>query len=316
MRNSVLYLLDHTPKYKKYHIPAHNNPYYTYEDDLDNIRKYGGEQDDRYQQLVLGKHGQAAFQVIPRDSMVVETYPFYNFRYNSSHVLRGIKFQDHLERPRISNDHIFMAIDPGFVDPTIIHIMGRDNKGTWRTYIRYRLTRIDFTEQELIIDWLASFYNPYCIALDIGAGGQGPSILHHLMYDDRFRGKKYDKRCIGVNFSENVIAGYDLEGEELMQDSKSYAANELSTIVQESRLIFSELDHEGMNELERVAKQKSLTGKDRYFVLSEKGTTADENDHIFAAYLVWVLGIRQEVLDPTVKKLGAPVGHYSQVDTQ
>jgi hypothetical protein len=313
LRNSMLYILDHTPKYKKYHIPAHNNPWRDYEAELDDIRRYGGEQDDRYQQLVLGRHGAAAFQVIPRDSMHIETYQFYNFRYNSGHILKGIKFQDHLERPKLPVDAVMMAIDTGFVDPTIIHIMGRDGKGVWRTYIRYRLTRIEFNEQEKIIDWLATFYNAYKIAIDIGAGGGGSGMLHHLMYDDVYKNKKYQQRCVGIQFSENVVAGYDLDGEELVQDGKSYASNELSTVVQEGRIIFSELDHEGMNELERVAKQKSMTGKDRYFVLSERGTSADENDHIFAAYLVWILSIRQEVNNPLSKKLGRATGLYSTV---
>lgn len=54
LRNSVLYLLDmQTPKYKKYRIPAPNNPFYTYENYLDDLRRYGGEQDDRFQQLNL-----------------------------------------------------------------------------------------------------------------------------------------------------------------------------------------------------------------------------------------------------------------------
>lgn len=51
IRNSVLYTLDFNPRYKRYHIPSHMNPFYTFEDDQDNIRKYNGEQDDRYQQL-------------------------------------------------------------------------------------------------------------------------------------------------------------------------------------------------------------------------------------------------------------------------
>lgn len=54
IRNSVLYLLDvQTPKYKKYRIPAPNNPFYTYENYTDDLRRYGGEQDDRFQQLNL-----------------------------------------------------------------------------------------------------------------------------------------------------------------------------------------------------------------------------------------------------------------------
>ena len=119
LRNSVLYVLDmQTPKYKKYRIPAPNNPYYTYENYLDDLRRYGGEQDDRFQQLVLGRHGAAAFQVIPRESITIETYPFYNMRYNSGHVVKGMPFDEVLQRPVIPSEltRVMFAIDPGFAN--------------------------------------------------------------------------------------------------------------------------------------------------------------------------------------------------------
>lgn len=174
LRNSVLYVLDQqTPKYKKYRIPSHNNPFYTKEDDNDNIRRYGGENDDRYQQLVLGRHGAAAFQVIPRETISVETFAFYNYRYTSSQVLKGVKYDEVLQRPDLPDavESVILAVDPGFVDPTLIQVIGMDSKGIWRVYSRYRLTRIDFSEQEKIIDWLATYYKANIISMDIGAGG-------------------------------------------------------------------------------------------------------------------------------------------------
>jgi hypothetical protein len=284
------------------------NPFYTYENDQDNIRKYGGESDDRYQQLVLGRHGQAAFQVIPRDSIITETYPFYTYRYNSGHRLKGKRYDEILDRPMIPKEleMVMLSIDPGFVDPTIIQVLGRDRKGIWRTYVRYRLLRIDFNEQQDIIDWIATYYGASKIAIDIGAGGNGASMMHNLMYSEQYKSRKYEQRMFGVQFSENVIAGYDDEGEELKQDSKGYASNELAKIIQEGRLKFSELDHEGLSQLERVAKIKGTSGRDRYFVLSDKGAGADEDDHIFAAYICYVLAIRDDVVNPTVKRLGSP----------
>jgi len=314
LRNSVLYQLDmQSPRYKKYHIPAHNNPYYTVEDDRENIRRYGGEQDDRYQNLVLGRHGAAAFQVIPRETITVETYPFYNMRYNSSHVSKGLQYYEILKRPRLPEGltSIVLAIDTGFVDPTVMHIIGRDNKGIWRTYIRYRLTRIDFNEQQKIIDWVASYYNVPIIAIDIGAGGGGAGMMHNLNNSLEYKGKGYDKRIIGLQFRENVIAGYDEQGEELTQDSKGYAANELAKIIQEGTLVFSELDNEGLSQMERVAKQKTTSGKDRYFILSDKGAGADDDDHIFASYICFVLSIRQEPEYNQIKKLGKATGAYT-----
>jgi hypothetical protein len=57
LRNSVLYLLDmQSPEYKKYRIPAPNNVLgYSYEQYVKDLRRYGGEQDDRFQQLNLDK---------------------------------------------------------------------------------------------------------------------------------------------------------------------------------------------------------------------------------------------------------------------
>lgn len=315
LRNSVLYQLDmQSPKYKRYHIPAHNNPYYTRDDDIDNIRRYGGEQDDRYQQLVLGRHGAAAFQVIPRETITIETYPFFSLRYNSSHVTKGLHYYEVLQRPRLPDNlsAVVMSIDTGFVDPTIIHIIGRDNKRIWRTYIRYRLTRIDFNEQQKIIDWLASYYNVAVIAIDIGAGGGGAGIMHNLINGAEYKGKSYEQRIIGLQFAENIIAGYDDLGEELKQDAKGYAANELAKTIQEGGLVFSELDSEGLSQMERVAKQKTTSGKDRYFVLNDKGAGADDDDHIFASYICFILGIRQDPEYTAIKKLGRASGAYTQ----
>lgn len=313
LRTSVLYMLDHNPRYKRYHIPSHMNPFYTFEDDQDNIRKYNGEQDDRYQQLVLGRHGQAAFQVIPRESMIIETFPFYSYQYNSGHINKGIKYEDHLQRPILpeSVDTTLIAIDPGFVDSAIIQVLGRDKKGVWRTYVRYRLRRIDFNEQQNIIHWIAQYYNSPVVAIDIGAGGNGMSIMHNMMYGDSYKGHRYDKRFVGVQFAEQLVSGYDDEGEELKQDAKGYAATELAQLIQDGRLVFSELDYEGVGELERVAKQKSTTGRDRYFVLSDKGAGADDEDHIFAAYIVWTLAVRQDVPNPTQRKLAKPRGLHT-----
>lgn len=305
-------MLDHNPRYKRYHIPSHMNPFYSFDDDQENIRKYNGEQDDRYQQLVLGRHGQAAFQVIPRESMIVETFAFNSFQYNSGHTNKGIRFDEHLKRPALPSDveTTIIAIDPGFVDSAIIQVFGR-TKGIWRTYVRYRLRRIDFNEQQNIIHWIAQFYQSPRIAIDIGAGGNGSAIMHNLMYNETYRGHQYDKRMIGVQFSEKLVSGYDDVGDELFQDAKGYAANELAQLIQEGRLVFSELDHEGMGELERVAKQKTTSGHDRYFVLSDRGAGPDPEDHIFAAYIVWALAIRSEVLNPTLRKLGRPKGSYT-----
>lgn len=321
LRNSVLYLLDmQSPKYKKYRIPAPNNVMgYSYENYLDDLRRYGGEADDRFQQLVLGRHGAAAYQVIPRESITIETYPFYNQRYNSNHVSKGQHYSEILQRQSLPQglNRVMFAIDPGFADPTIIQIIGRDDKNIWRTYNRIRLTRIDFNEQQNIIHWLDSYYNPDQIVIDIGAGGNGSSIMHNMMYGEPYKNRNYEKRFMGVQFKENVLSGYDEEGEELFQEAKSFAATELARIIQEGRLRFSEIDNEGLSQMERVAKKKSMNGRDTYFVISEKGASgkggvgADEDDHIFASFICFTLASREDVINPHAKKLGKPKGSHT-----
>jgi hypothetical protein len=321
LRNSVLYLLDmQSPKYKKYRIPAPNNVMgYSYENYMDDLRRYGGEADDRFQQLVLGRHGAAAYQVIPRESITIETYPFYNQRYNSTHVSKGQLYTDVLQRQSLPSglNRVMFAIDPGFADPTIIQIIGRDEKNIWRAYNRIRLTRIDFNEQQNIIHWLDDFYNPDQIVIDIGAGGNGASIMHNMMYGETYKGRNYEKRFMGVQFKENVLAGYDDNGEELFQEAKSFAATELARIIQDGKLRFSEVDNEGLSQMERVAKKKSMNGRDTFFVISEKGASgkggvgADEDDHIFASFICFTLASREDVLNPYAKKLGKPKGSHT-----
>jgi len=135
--------------------------------------------------------------------------------------------------------------------------------------------------------------------------------MHNLMYGDEYKGKGYDQRFEGIQFKENVISGYNDEGEELTQDSKGYAANELAKLIQEKRIILSEVDHEGLSQLERVAKQRSTNGKDRYFVINSKGAGADEDDHIFASFICFVLGIRHAVSNPSLKRLAKTQGKYT-----
>jgi hypothetical protein len=230
-------------------------------------------------------------------------------RYNSSQYEKGKRFDTILERPILPTfTRSILAVDTGFVDPTIIQLIGKDQKGKWRTYLRYRLTRIDFNEQQKIIDWIATYYNVDQIAIDLGAGGGGSGIVHNLINGAEYSGKKYDKRIMGIQFAEKLVAGYDDEGEELMQDAKGFAATELAKLVQQGSLIFSEVDHEGISEVERIAKKRSMNGKDVYFVMADNGSGVSDDDHIFASFVCFALAVREEPLNTNLKKLGRPRG--------
>jgi hypothetical protein len=159
------------PKYKKYRIPAHNNPYYTRQQDLINLKNMGGEMDDRYMQLILGRHGNAAFQLLSADSFHKAPFAFYNYNYSGFDKSRMVAYRDVLKTPEINADLYMLAIDPGYVDPTIIQLIVWNGKH-WRAAVRWKLQRINFHEQTIIIDWLANHYKIGSLSIDVGAGGK------------------------------------------------------------------------------------------------------------------------------------------------
>lgn len=310
--NSVLYQVDQkSQQFKKYRIPAHNNPYYTREDDISNIREWGGETSDNYVQQVLGRHGSAAFQVLSAESITREAYDFFTYRFSNSNKNKGETYQDVLDRPKLPQDLILVvaALDCGFVDPTLVNILGLDAKGIWRTYVRYRLTRIDFPEQEKILNWLDDTYHFHQIGIDIGSGGGGAGIMQGLILRDEYKYKKYDRRIKGFNFSEAIVVGMNDNNQEIKQDAKSFAAEQLVKRIEESNIRFSELDAEGTSELEKIAKQRSMGGVDRYFIMSESGKGKSANDHCFAAYLIFALLTKDlSLIKQKKKKLGRSGG--------
>lgn len=305
MRNMVLYQLDQKmPSFKKYRIPSPNNPFFTYQDWVDAIKRYGGEDTDLFLQLVLAKPGSAAFSVINRDAMIILPLPFYNYIYTSTHKAQGKSYKDSLQLPNLFKNHqgIMLAIDTGFVDPTIIQLFVKES-GVWRAWARWKLSRIEFPEQEEIIDWIATHYSVSRIALDIGAGGGGNGMMQSLISRPEYASKKYDRRIIPVNFSEQVNMGDPDKDEIINVPRKTYAGNQIAQIIESGLLAFSEMDSEGISQIERIAKQKTPSGVDRFFVMSDKGTGISTDDHIFASYICFVTGLFAEEAI-TVKKLG------------
>lgn len=313
LRTSLLYYADKKLSgWKRYHIPSHNNPYYDRQTDLDNIKKYGGEESDDYQQLVIGKHGAASFTVITRDQIKQDTYPFYNYRFGATEISRGVSFELHLERPELKDYvSICAGIDCGYVDPTIINVIGLNKSGIWRCLLRYKIQRVDFTVQERIIDWLDSFYKFDKIGIDAGSGGGGVQMLHSFLYRDQYKRKGYEGRIVPVQFGERIAVGFDSNGKELMQTTKTLGATLLIQRLQQRELMLSEIDHEAVSELERMTKLRGINGDDRYFILSEKGNGASENDHIFASFICWAIATRDlSFQKKRRKKLGRSGGAF------
>jgi len=313
MRNTALYVLDvKTPKFKKYRIPAPNNPYFTKEDWDDAIIKFGGESSDTFQQLVLGKHGSPSFQVISRDQMKLVPIDFYSFKYAAIDKDKGKQFTDLLPIVKLKNvESLILAIDPGFSDPTIIQLMGF-SENTWKCFARYRLQRIDYPEQEKIIDYLARSYNVSKITIDIGAGGGGAGIMQSLKSRPEYASFDYSTKIEGIQFNEKVsIASFD-NNIEISESFKAWATNEMIKHISSGFLVFSEIDAEGVSQIERVARQKRTSGHMHYYVVSPRGHGESNDDHIYASYLCFIGALRSAIPAAKSAVIGRASAHYTE----
>lgn len=310
LRNSALYQTSvKSGRYKWYRVPAHNNPYYSLEDDIENRKRYGGEESDEFQQLVLGKHGTAAFSVITRDQMMTKPYPVYQYAYTGVELSAGKPFQHVLELPPITGNYVNVAfgIDTGYVDPTIISVFVLRDNGTWEIHVRYKLVRIDYPTQEKIIDWIDTLYTPDKIGMDIGAAGV--NMYHGFVNRDEFKHKNYAARMTPVQFGERVAVGYDTDGKEMMSTTKTLGATNLVQMLQQHTLVLSELDQEALSQLERITRQRSIDGSERYYILSDKGNGAAADDHLFAAFICFAIAIRDlSFMKRKRRKLGRSSG--------
>jgi hypothetical protein len=313
MRNTALYVLDvKTPKFKKYRIPAPNNPYFTKEDWDDAIIKFGGESSDTFQQLVLGKHGSPSFQVISRDQMKLVPIDFYSFRYTAADKDKGKQYTDLLPIVKLKNvESLILAIDPGFSDPTIIQLMGF-SENTWKCFARYRLQRVDYPEQEKIIDYLARSYNVSKITIDIGAGGGGAGIMQSLKSRPEYATFDYSAKIEGIQFNEKIsIASFD-NNIEISESFKAWATNEMIKHISSGFLVFSEIDAEGVSQIERVARQKRTSGHMHYYVVSPRGHGESNDDHIYASYLCFIGALRTAIPTAKLAVIGRASAHYTE----
>lgn len=300
LRTSVMYILDQkTPRWKKYRIPSPNNPNYSREQNIEDIKEAGGVDTDTYQQLVLGDHGSPTAQLLAYEDFKRENFKFHSIRYNGNEEPTRGKPYECLDFPALPANlvHVVLAVDPGFVDPCICVIAGFDGE-VWRSYIRYRLERTDYPIQEKFIDVLDDHYHFNTIGIDIGAGGQGGSFIQSLQTRPEYKHKNYEARLVGVNNTENVILGTDSK-----VITKNYASEQLVKHIQSHFFVFSEMDVEATDQLARLAKKKTINGNDQYFILGDRGGKSKE-DHIYAAYVVLTMAIRDMQPKAPKKRLG------------
>jgi hypothetical protein len=100
---------------------------------------------------------------------------------------------------------------------------------------------------------------------------------------------------VSVLFNERVPVGRTEDDTELTEVFRSWGGKELARMVTEGRLVFSEIDVEGVSQLERLTRQRRITGNDHYYIMSDRGSGASEDDHIFSSYLCFIYALRGKI---------------------
>jgi hypothetical protein len=186
------------------------------------------------------------------------------------------------------------------------------SENTWKCFARYRLQRVDYPEQEKIIDYLARSYNVSKITIDIGAGGGGAGIMQSLKSRPEYATFDYSAKIEGIQFNEKVsIASFD-NNIEISESFKAWATNEMIKHISSGFLVFSEIDAEGVSQIERVARQKRTSGHMHYYVVSPRGHGESNDDHIYASYLCFIGALRTAIPTAKLAVIGRASAHYTE----
>jgi len=282
--NNVLFFVDErSDAYSHHQTSAHENPRYTADDEVRNIKQYGGIDSEDYIHFVLGRHGSPTFAVFDRRLMQIETYATY--RTNIS----GVDIESKQEMitklasiPRISDkvDAVFMGVDLGYTEPTSIMILYEKND-IIKEHARINLSKVKYPIQEEIIDYLDSRYNPFIIGMDTG-NEQG--VAQHLTEDEKYLHKNYASRLVPVKFGAWLVIGTDQDGNELKVKIKPHAVTLLQEYTNTHRIVYASTDLDLVTELERMTYTKTAVGDIVYKTLTPKGGKRGE-DHNTSAML-------------------------------
>lgn len=281
--NCVLYMADEgNDEFSHHRTSAHENPRYTEDDEVKNIKQYGGIDSEDYIHLVLGRHGSPTFAVFDRRLMEIDTYPTYRLSlsgidYSYSEIISRLALIPALP----PHDLIIMGIDLGYTEPTSIMILYEKN-GIIKEHARINFYKVAYPTQEKLIDYLdTKFGRPEVIGIDTG---NEKGLVQHLLEDETYLHKNYIKRLIPVMFGSWISLGENIEGEEIKTKVKPHSVTLLQQFTNSHRIIYSSTDIELVTELERMTYTKTPIGEVIYKTLTPKGGKRGE-DHNTAAML-------------------------------
>jgi hypothetical protein len=283
--NNVLYLADEAdPKFNHHRTGAQENPRYSTDDEERNIIQYGGTDSEDYIHLVLGRHGSPTYAVFDRRLMQIEDYPTYRIKFSGVDIRNYAEMVNRLALlPAVpDNDIVILGIDLGYTDPTAIVIMYEKNN-VIREHARINLVKVEYPMQEKLIDYLDTrLGNPPVIGID--QGGPGKTSVQHILQDEAYIHKQYERRIVPIDFGTWIVLGEDPEGNEIKSKTKPYSVSLLQEYSNNHKIVYSTTDLELITEMERMTYTKSVTGEIVYRTLTPRGSQRGE-DHNTSAML-------------------------------
>lgn len=275
-------------KYTRHRIPAHRNPRYTGADEQRNLKQYGGKESEDYIHLVLGRHGEAAYNMFDRARMLIKNYDIFRATLYGNKLREDPTYLSRLYNalpplPKCATKILF-GIDLGYVEPTVIMVFYKSAEDkAWKWLVRLTLKQVSYPTQEKIIDYLDSLYMPGIIGIDEGSAGK--AVVQHFMVDQKYRHKDFKTRMFPIAFRSSITIDIDENGEEIQVRAKQFGMQLLQSRVNNHEFCFSMKDEPVITELERTIYTKTAFGEMVFKTKSVRGGLRRGEDHNLAAML-------------------------------
>lgn len=288
--NNVLYYADEgDDTYSHHRTSAHENPLYSDEDEERNLHKYNGADSEDYIHFVLGRHGSPTFAVFDRRLMEIKPYPTYRIKFSGIDITDTIDMRNRLAiLPSVPADAelTLMGIDLGYTEPTSIVVL-YEKKGQIFEHARIEMVKVQYPIQEKLINFLDTKFNqPSIIGVD--SGGPGKGLVQHLLQDDDYVHKNFEKRLVPIEFGSWLSLGIDTEGNDIKVKTKPYSVTLLQEYSNSHKIVYSSTDLDLITELERMTYTKTPTGDITYRTLTPRGGQRGD-DHNTAAMLAGMM---------------------------
>ena len=306
-KENVLYFTDQeSEKYTTFNISQEMMSWWTPEMEYERRIMYHAVHEDSedYKHYVLGQHGVPAFNVFDRARFTKVEYETIKSVYTQNSLEKSRRINEdgeyiyHVEEVimcpplpfDIKNPRIGVGYDVGFSpDPAVFFILYEHAPAEWRCLTRIVLERVEYPLQRKVLAWLDKVYHFNFLGIDMGGPGKVQYQELTNEFND-FREHDFKNRLFPMEFGGYKVVAIGEDGEEIKDQMKRVAVENLSRWVHEGRFHFSSKDSDLMEELERTKFTRTITGDPVY---------RTDNDHQMAAFMC--------AIEAFENKFGSPI---------